>query len=470
MPLEQICVPGVSSRRFACDRCRGQKLRCLREHADQQCCDRCLRADAECRTSPIFRMRSYVADDAAASNNNGGGERAQKRPRLRQYSAQTQLHGVASQPPRERDAAVAVENPPALLANTTPTNIFDISLPSSTIPEHSGDFSLVNTAGDMQWEAENPIFYYLILSEGMDKTFDLFDNIGNSPENSRPQISSLIQDPISRVRCSSESSLQMPSSISTSGLQSVNHRDGDSWAADLDSNFVGKNPENQVTSSSTVETEPEKTYVQRLSNINLNLVTLLARIDKESPTVIIETLVTPIDESISSRTPLDDMLNSTREFLDVLNLLAGPSQRPSVNPLSSTDPSPMSNSKSKASRTSLRNQPSGYATSLSERDDSIASSPTESLPSSTSIPPSASNAQPNLKLDFASLLLILTSYIYQLRLYVVLFAHVHEFLKELSASDNPYLCPLPGLSFSNFPLRKLQSSARDGLISIPVKC
>jgi hypothetical protein len=48
---------GVSVRRSACDRCRGQKLRWLREGTDT--CDRCAKANAQCITSPIYRMRNY---------------------------------------------------------------------------------------------------------------------------------------------------------------------------------------------------------------------------------------------------------------------------------------------------------------------------------------------------------------------------------------------------------------------------
>ncbi|KAF7865954.1 hypothetical protein EAF04_006118 [Stromatinia cepivora] len=53
---EQAFVPGVSSRRSACDRCRSQKLRCLREQSESGNCDRCTRVQARCITSPIYRM------------------------------------------------------------------------------------------------------------------------------------------------------------------------------------------------------------------------------------------------------------------------------------------------------------------------------------------------------------------------------------------------------------------------------
>ncbi|KAJ8070563.1 hypothetical protein OCU04_000937 [Sclerotinia nivalis] len=72
------------------------------------------------------------------------------------------------------------------------------------------------------------------------------------------------------------------------------------------------------------------------------------------------------------------------------------------------------------------------------------------------------------KLDSASLLLILTSYINLLRLYVVLCSHIQDFLKEISDNDDPSLCPLPGLSFCSFPLRKPQSGNLQTTILIQI--
>lgn len=46
------CSPMQQSRRSACDRCRGQKLRCLREEGDFGSCNRCRRAKVICTTSP----------------------------------------------------------------------------------------------------------------------------------------------------------------------------------------------------------------------------------------------------------------------------------------------------------------------------------------------------------------------------------------------------------------------------------
>lgn len=46
----------TSHLRLACDRCRGQKLRCPREGPDSRVCSRCRQADVECTFSPSLRM------------------------------------------------------------------------------------------------------------------------------------------------------------------------------------------------------------------------------------------------------------------------------------------------------------------------------------------------------------------------------------------------------------------------------
>lgn len=63
---------GSSSRRSACDRCRGQKLGCLREGSDPSGrCDRCIKADATCLTTPVYHIRQYTVRDY---DRGGGGD------------------------------------------------------------------------------------------------------------------------------------------------------------------------------------------------------------------------------------------------------------------------------------------------------------------------------------------------------------------------------------------------------------
>lgn len=52
-------------KRSACDRCRGQKLRCIRNNINQASCDRCHRAKAVCITTPTLRMGRPARAEAA---------------------------------------------------------------------------------------------------------------------------------------------------------------------------------------------------------------------------------------------------------------------------------------------------------------------------------------------------------------------------------------------------------------------
>lgn len=54
--------------------------------------------------------------------------------------------------------------------------------------------------------------------------------------------------------------------------------------------------------------------------------------------------------------------------------------------------------------------------------------------------------------DPATLLLVLACYIHLLRAYVLLFERICAFLERIADSDDPYLQPVPGLSFGHLPL------------------
>ncbi|KAF7715052.1 Fungal Zn(2)-Cys(6) binuclear cluster domain-containing protein [Penicillium ucsense] len=64
------------SRRSACDRCRGFKLRCERDHASNRSCERCLKAQAVCTTSlshPVSTLSQSNPTDHTLSSQYVGG-------------------------------------------------------------------------------------------------------------------------------------------------------------------------------------------------------------------------------------------------------------------------------------------------------------------------------------------------------------------------------------------------------------
>ena len=66
--------PGASvigvAQRSACERCRGQKLRCTRNHTTQASCNRCIRARVQCVVEPTLRMGRPIRSDTFIQTNN----------------------------------------------------------------------------------------------------------------------------------------------------------------------------------------------------------------------------------------------------------------------------------------------------------------------------------------------------------------------------------------------------------------
>lgn len=458
---------GVSSRRFACDRCRGQKLRCIRERTDQQNCDRCFRADAECRTSPGFRVRSYVDNTSVASSESMRGKaRVHKSVRKRRYNnaAQLQMQSQVTTQQAAIDTAIVTEtaSPSESLGQTALMNTFETSQSSLPVPIYPTGFS--DIISDMYWAAEDSLFSGLILPDGMDHTFDLSGDSGrgSSTETYPSQAPTYIADLPPRPTPSSIPSPRAASSTLTFDLPNFECSSHKPSTTISENNTSCESLEDQVAGSISIDRNEEETIIQRLAKTNLDVVSLLSRIDKGTPTAIVEMLVQPIDEMKSPRTRLDDILNSTRDFLQALSLLAGSSGRPSaISPRSSSDIVLSANPTSNTIRPDLQNSNKDYADTRSRVDESNKSSPFHSSSSSIHSALSDSDSQTYSNYDFATSLLVLTCHVHLQRLHEILFSQIHGFPTEISDSDDPSLCSLPELSFCNFPLRKSCASARD---------
>lgn len=182
--------------------------------------------------------------------------------------------------------------------------------------------------------------------------------------------------------------------------------------------------------------------VQLLSRLDYELVTLLTSLDKGRPYVTMDTLISPIHNSKSSNPAVDEILNRTREFVDVLKAFSGHQSSSTA----ARSPQKSSKRRSYQSDTSHGNSEMDRETPSDSSAESVASTISSSLLTK-------SDARPVAALDSASLLAILTVYIRVLRLHLVIFANVYDLLKELSESDDPVLCPVPGLNFSSFPIQ-----------------
>ncbi|KAF7893213.1 uncharacterized protein EAF02_000751 [Botrytis sinoallii] len=272
---------GVSPRRFACDRCCGQKLRCIREQTDQQNCDRCFRTDAECRTSPVFRGRSYVGDTAFASTRSIGEKaRVQKSVRKRRYNnaAQLQMQSQANTQQAVIDTAIVTEtaSPSGSFGQTGLMNIFESTQTSLPVPMYPTDFS--DTMNDMNWAAEDSLFSGLILPDETDQTFHLSGNSGtsSSTEGYPSQAPTYTGDLPSRPPPSLILSPRTTSSTSTSNLQNLECSSHKTLATISENNTSCESPEGQVAGSISIDKNEEETIVQRLAKTNLDLVSLLS--------------------------------------------------------------------------------------------------------------------------------------------------------------------------------------------------
>lgn len=74
-------------------------------------------------------------------------------------------------------------------------------------------------------------------------------------------------------------------------------------------------------SSDTLQKDTDSP-VQQLSRLDYELVTLLTSLGKGRPHVTMDTLVSPIHNSKSSKPAVDEKLNRTREFVDVLETIS----------------------------------------------------------------------------------------------------------------------------------------------------
>ena len=456
MPGEQPQPPtlGVSSRRSACDRCRGQKLRCLREDAvPDGRCDRCAKADAQCITSPIYHMRNIFAQDqddlsAAALASRNSKRRRQDHQAVQAHApALPQSSHTRPAVPSSTSALLGSASTSASASTSTPTT-FDgwfvdpftrptsttngassTSIPTSFSPPNNwnwlidsvaapsslSDSPIISTTAN-PWDASagDLALEHLFSADGVehDKPCSSFDRTTGDHEGNAPL------------------ALQPRSCTQAQGIPSL------PYGEDAPEPFSPENLDSLslgVPNNGTSNDTPS--HMEELSTINLNLVKQLKRM--ELPHVTLKTLIES-HAGPSATTPLEEILNITRCYQDVLSLIVAPPR--SSHSLTSNAPKPSESYSGYASTST--------STSISPDDSSQASY--SSPPSTQPIGISAPKSQP----DGATQLLVLICYVHVLKLHVALFAHIQHYLQAISETDERTLNPLPRLSgFSNIPLR-----------------
>jgi hypothetical protein len=328
-------------------------------------------------------------------------------------------------------------NREARTGSSDSTQPSQVSSTTMSISEHLN----ATTTADLAWYSSNPSAFDFIVSPKL-PSLETHEHYAENDSVMDHTQMSYDQPALSQAPLPS-SQTHVPAA---SNLQGFDYMERDGFALDLeDTSFT------EVSGIQAGDPPVEETHTQQLLHINSELITLATRIDQGVPNVTLDTLLSPACDSAAgvSKTLIEDILNHTRKFLDVLNSMADPGSRSSPSGTSSTGPSPTSDSEPGA----LRVQTNVVMT----RDDSLASSPEDSQPSPTTSPKSL-RIELKPTPEITTQLQILNCYVHVLRLYVVLFFYIQDYLQEVAKSDNPSICPIPGLSFSHFSLRKLYES------------
>ncbi|KAI1411742.1 hypothetical protein F5Y13DRAFT_200729 [Hypoxylon sp. FL1857] len=382
---KQATVRGIPPRRSACDRCKGQKLKCVREPGQDRCC-RCTRAGVGCLTTPGFRFR-HISGDGTGSGSGSG-----SRQRLRQED-QKQSDLVPS------------------TSQNVETSLADVL--TNTGNTHDPLYLPTGVTGS--WELGARGFVFSDDIDGNLNSLDLKANKDNTPANNQSKTATA---PTLHSKSSSEGA-------------SCQEGQGDDWynvAPFFPANVILPQDHNSQVNGGI----SEDVHIQRLSRMNFKLATLLSHLSQGFPTVTIGTLVSPSNEC--SMTPIHNVADSTREFIDILRALSELNHQSMISS-SSEGPFPRSQKSMPLGNTNI---------SVAAGDRFPVYKPSQANP-----PTTATAADGRVSdLNATILLLITTSYIHISRLYLVFFAHFYEFIRKLSGSGEPSLYAIPEIGFN----------------------
>ncbi|KAI0974338.1 hypothetical protein F4678DRAFT_371563 [Xylaria arbuscula] len=401
MAALQPSVHGISSRRSACDKCRFSKSRCLRSHSEQPKCDRCTRAQCECTTSPIFRVRDWrpgAGNDYGSGRQNTRNEDSRRRPRDSRRQSVSGTTITAS--PTNLDSGSRMPSCPGSDRSDKPAP----SKPSSTSHEDSDAY----IEGSFSHEEAS--------MESTDIDFALPDDFFTTMPGLEVENDLNLSLP-----------LMTPSSIKQSGGGSVSR----------DRNF-----QDCGTSNTDPYFGTEQTLIQRLPQLDYELIAVHAKLELAAPEVIMQTLFEDTEKSSSPcSSVMNEILRKTTDFVDILSCLSKSCAPETELPFRGPTRSSYDNFRRRSSSTSLGGH-SAYDS------DGSASTSQGTNASRLTLPPTSDRI--HVKLDTPALLLILAIYGRLLAIYLVVFADIYEYLRAVSESDNPHLRPFLALSIGNY--------------------
>ncbi|KUI64642.1 hypothetical protein VM1G_00811 [Cytospora mali] len=230
MSAEQLYTPGISSRQSACDRCRCHNAKCMRELPSQTRCDRSLEDNVDCiDTSPMSKMRNCSGEYAIHK------DRVHKRHR----QGSNQQRGIVT--------------PTSTSSNALGPTSFEWLNPSLS--------AMSNAIGDVNGDSNTTLYGSMYFDE-LKQPLDHFNSSMNLPGELLNR---------ETIPTSSQSTLPSASTYTTyiEGLHNT---------VDLPPTYYGNvdlSPDVQSGVTNWVPVELNQTPMQRLSNIEYKLITLL---------------------------------------------------------------------------------------------------------------------------------------------------------------------------------------------------
>ncbi|KFX98754.1 hypothetical protein V495_06910 [Pseudogymnoascus sp. VKM F-4514 (FW-929)] len=450
------------SRRFACDRCRGQKLRCERtqRHADDMvACKRCVRARAECNTSMSVRM-------GRPSHSEKKGRTSPRQSRRSSGPASTasfQSTGLARE---------SVPRPP--------------EQPAASVSEWDGSSSeFVNVGQDSSGALD---FQDTIDIQHQNSIQQQWQNTSSYPELSHSTF------PINTAGNGSTTTYQDGDGIQIASTPSLNGLDFDhlfgtntSVASGRHSTLNSGIPHTRTNNSNEEDSpngplqsedsmdfaidprlpaEAKEECLQKLSNLSADLLQDLKRIGASNP--IDSAFATPSATTFSSAHPppvsghalnVGRMLEHSERFLDILQHVGG---SPSNDHVPAPSPA-LSNVRyfDLGHGDSDLGFGSASTTTLSQLlGDGIASPYISSPASNTSLTGTSNGPKPSgglIRPDIPTMLAVLTCYTCLIRIYNSVFSYIHRSMTESPSTRHKLLPPLPGLHLCGFKLEQHQN-------------
>ncbi|OCL07505.1 hypothetical protein AOQ84DRAFT_408842 [Glonium stellatum] len=477
--------PTYSARRFACDRCRGQKLRCPREGTNGQNnepCRRCDRAGVKCLTSPSGRIgrpvRSTALEARERKRRNTLAIRASTRSEkdCNMGGANTTDSSALTQSTSSQVGSALSLNPwPELQPWVQNPNVMGFaSLPAGihTLPNSDDDLNRPISSWPNSDKAK-------LFGIGFRDSNGALGQLRSSadfivPDVLHSAIPKLPQDTTlaGQARCAASGSGGSGGIDQNAYAYVLTSCAGflDAWGESECPSYRAQNsPEKGVEMSEFSERKCTEDFTQQLLTLNLSLIRQTRRMASDAWTTTLLKLATNVTGDYDNSASCDDLgisdiLNTSQDFLEILDGFL-PSCDADSMASSDTDSNYSGSPKNRyydieespiQATTGTYINPNFVTGNLNRSVVSLSfSQPTE--PVSTGGIASIALCRP----DIPTVLLMVTCYVHIIHLYDLLFMGIYRSLLTIPATWAPPLLYMPRLQPSG-------PSTHNGNLQIPI--